>query len=86
MSYSEKRRFIAGAVCPKCGAADKLVVYVRDGQSFRECIACDYKDTMHLQSKPRELDTRVNQTEEKIRSETQVITLLGSLDDKKDNR
>jgi|GEM_PF-231041 len=35
-----KRRFIAGASCPKCGALDKIV-RVEEGESIRmECIAC----------------------------------------------
>ena len=37
-----KRRFIAGAVCPRCAAMDKIVV---DQQSdARECVACGYTE------------------------------------------
>jgi len=35
--FKTNRRFIAGAVCPKCSEMDKLVMYR---------IACDYKDVM----------------------------------------
>lgn len=38
--FSESRRFIAGARCPRCGAEDRLVVYHREGRDYRECVAC----------------------------------------------
>ncbi|PKM23192.1 MAG: hypothetical protein CVV10_00430 [Gammaproteobacteria bacterium HGW-Gammaproteobacteria-14] len=35
-----RRRFIAGATCPQCGAIDKIV-RVEDGEHIHmECIAC----------------------------------------------
>jgi uncharacterized protein len=64
MSFSQKRRFVAGAVCPRCSEMDKLVVYNEDGKDFRECIACGYKDEMRFKPASKELETRVNQTEE----------------------
>ena len=36
------RRFIAGAVCPRCGEMDKLVVDSETDQ--RECVRCGYRD------------------------------------------
>lgn len=73
MAYSTKRRFVAGAVCPRCSAMDKLVVYSEDGKDFRECVACDYKDEMRFQAQPREMETRVNTPAEQVEAETQVI-------------
>ena len=36
-----KRRFIAGARCPECGAIDKIV-RVEDGEHIHmECVACN---------------------------------------------
>jgi uncharacterized metal-binding protein (TIGR02443 family) len=64
MSFSQKRRFVAGAVCPRCSEMDKLVVYNQDGKDFRECVACGYKDEMRFKPVAKELETRVNQTEE----------------------
>ena len=64
MAFSEKRRFVAGAVCPHCSEMDKIVVYNEEGKDFRECVACGFKDEMHFKPVRRELDTRVNQTEE----------------------
>jgi hypothetical protein len=58
-----KKRFIAGAVCPRCSEMDRIVNYKLDGRNFRECVACGFKDEIRLQAKPRELDTRVNEKE-----------------------
>lgn len=55
------RRFIAGAVCPRCAEMDKLVMYTNDDQQqVRECVRCGYKDVM-TDNGPEELTTRVNQ-------------------------
>ncbi|MFZ5653962.1 MAG: YheV family putative zinc ribbon protein [Pseudomonadota bacterium] len=40
--FSETRRFIAGARCPRCAAQDRVVVYRRDGLDHRECVACGW--------------------------------------------
>ncbi len=76
MSFDNKKRFIAGAVCPPCSEMDKIRVYNKEGKDFRECVSCGYSDEMHFQKKVKELDTRVNSTEEKIKSETQVLQFL----------
>ncbi|MAS40641.1 MAG: hypothetical protein CMK33_02875 [Porticoccaceae bacterium] len=44
--FSESRRFIAGARCPRCGAEDRLVVYHREGRDYRECVACGSRATL----------------------------------------
>jgi len=76
MAYSNKRRFVAGAVCPRCSKMDKLVVYTEDGKDFRECVACGYKDEMRFNRMPRELDTRVNQDDTQRAADVQVINIL----------
>ena len=55
------RRFIAGVVCPKCSAMDKTVMYSNDdGDEVRECISCNYKQTLREQeAEANELATRV---------------------------
>ena len=60
MAYSTKRRFMAGAVCPRCSQMDSIVVYNLDGKDFRECVKCDFKEEMRLNIASGELDTRVN--------------------------
>jgi len=37
-----RRRFIAGAVCPRCARMDKIVVDLDTDQ--RECIACGFSE------------------------------------------
>ena len=39
-----KRRFIAGAKCPKCQALDRIVMITTDNDEWVECIECDYTD------------------------------------------
>lgn len=68
-----KKRFIAGAVCPKCGAMDKIVNYRDEQKNYRECVACGFKDEIHIQSPSRELETRVNKKAFEKTTETQVL-------------
>ena len=58
------RRFIAGAVCPKCSEMDKVVMFSNDdGEEVRECVACGYSQTSTEQAvedqQAQELATRV---------------------------
>ena len=55
----QKRRFIAGAVCPRCSEMDKMVIFGNDEGLFRECISCGYKDKQE-EAPTAELETRVN--------------------------
>lgn len=57
-----KKRFIAGAVCPRCEEMDKIVNYREGDRNFRECVACGFKDEIRLQASPREPATRVNES------------------------
>ena len=75
--FKSNKRFIAGAVCPKCKAQDRLVMYREDETNYRECIECGFKDEMHIHSAGGELETRVNRTEEEKRSAVQIIDLSG---------
>ncbi|MGS2723458.1 YheV family putative zinc ribbon protein [Porticoccus sp. GXU_MW_L64] len=69
-------RFIAGAVCPRCGEMDKVVSYKEGEDNYRECVSCGFKEQLRLQAPPRELDTRVNRSEEEKQKETQVVRLI----------
>jgi uncharacterized metal-binding protein (TIGR02443 family) len=57
------KRFIAGAVCPRCGQMDCLRMYRDDEREYRECVRCDFEDTQRLDgtAEVKELETRVNQ-------------------------
>ena len=75
MAYSTKRRFMAGAVCPRCSSMDTIVVFNLDGKDFRECVSCDFKEEMRLNIATSELETRVNHNDEQ-QDDVQVINIL----------
>ena len=39
-----KRRFIAGAKCPKCQAMDRVVMLTSGSDEWIECIDCGYSE------------------------------------------
>jgi len=41
MSFRVKKRFIAGAVCPKCHAVDSIL-WLQEPEEIIQCIHCDY--------------------------------------------
>lgn len=60
------KRFVAGAVCPRCGRMDCIRMYRDDEREFRECVHCDFEDSQRLDgvvetAGDKELKTRVNQ-------------------------
>ena len=61
------KRFVAGAVCPRCAKMDTIRIYRNDIREYRECVKCDYKDGQNLDGSRddiSELVTRVNQEQE----------------------
>ena len=74
--FKAKKRFIAGAVYPRCSEMDKLAVFSEDKKDFRECLSCGFKEQMFLQSAPKELETRVNLSAEEKLAETQPVRLV----------
>ena len=62
------KRFVAGAVCPRCAEMDKLRTWRDEQREFRECVSCGYQDAMRLDGakEPQELDTRVNRPEQPV--------------------
>ena len=59
------KRFIAGAVCPRCGKQDTLRMYRDDEREHRDCVQCDFSDSLRLDGEPEitELETRVTAKE-----------------------
>jgi uncharacterized metal-binding protein (TIGR02443 family) len=39
-----RKRFIAGATCPKCQAKDSIMLYFENNVEKLECVECGYKD------------------------------------------
>ena len=56
----QRRRFIAGAVCPRCGEMDRIVVDLDTDQ--RECVSCGFSDARPPDTAPQagEVPTRVS--------------------------
>ena len=68
-----QKRFIAGAVCPRCAAMDKIVAYTVDGQQFRACVKCDYSDVMAGDGAVTEITTRVTDKPRPLAADVQPL-------------
>lgn len=55
------KRFIAGAVCPRCAMLDRLVIYASASGNVRECVNCGFSDQQPTgaQTPPPVIETRV---------------------------
>lgn len=72
-----KRRFIAGAVCPSCQLMDKVVMYKSEaGDQVRECVSCGWSERESFSSAPKELDTRVNKSRQERDAEVQTVRII----------
>ena len=67
-------RFIAGAVCPRCGVMDRIVVS-GDGDQ-RHCIDCGFSDD-RPSAAPEQVATRVTRpAARRVETEAQVVRML----------
>lgn len=41
---NRRKRFIAGAICPRCGGCDTTYLLDNDEGRSRHCVNCDFKD------------------------------------------
>lgn len=74
---SSVKRFIAGAVCPKCAQMDRLVSYSNEEGTFKECVACGFMEKQIVQVVRDELETRVNHIDKDTEDqEVQVVQIL----------
>lgn len=77
------KRFIAGAVCPRCSAMDKIKAWSVGDIQHRECVACGFHDSMDPNQQGasgglnEELPTRVNHMEDDPQNEINVVKILG---------
>lgn len=71
-----QKRFIAGAVCPRCAEMDKIVMYEQDGKNFRECVECGYEDEMPQSGAANEIPTRVNDKPVTKEATEQVLNFI----------
>ncbi len=61
-----KVRFIAGIVCPKCGAQDSVRIHIpEDGEAdeqLRDCVTCGHEERIGQSAATRqEMSTRVSE-------------------------
>lgn len=72
--FKSSRRFIAGAVCPRCSAMDKIVVDLVTDK--RECVACGFsEDRPGLP--PQEVKTRVSRAAaRRVETPAEIVRLL----------
>ena len=76
-----KKRFIAGVVCPKCGAQDTIMAAEDTEQKvlLRECVECGFHDKMStVVNVPKEMPTRVSTATESTAAHepVQIIKIL----------
>jgi uncharacterized metal-binding protein (TIGR02443 family) len=72
----QRRRFIAGAVCPRCSAMDKIVVDL--DSDLRECVACGFNEGRpDAGPAAAEVPTRVSRAAaRRVETPAETITLL----------
>tara|TARA_B110000971_G_C19681251_1_gene351198 strand:+ start:227 stop:472 length:246 start_codon:yes stop_codon:yes gene_type:complete len=78
--FKAKKRFIAGAICPRCSEMDKITIFQENEKDFRHCVSCGFTDQMFLQSDPKEVETRVNLSKEEKIATTQTVRLIDPKD------
>lgn len=73
---ANRRRFIAGAVCPRCARMDKIVVDLDTDQ--RSCVACGFSEERPRDADSgRELPTRVSRAAaRRVETPAEAITLV----------
>lgn len=77
------KRFVAGAVCPKCGQMDRTVLYSNaKGEEVRECVSCGFIQTSTEQEQlDANLPTRVTPVGKTLLDEQErPLKIIGSID------
>lgn len=74
--FSEQRRFIAGAVCPRCEMADRMVVFHRDGRDHRECVACGFSEFWSGATVPTPPATRPQRAIQQEQAPLEAVRLI----------
>ncbi|GAB5380067.1 MAG: YheV family putative zinc ribbon protein [Aliiglaciecola sp.] len=44
MTNRKRKRFVAGAICPKCKALDTIMLYFENNVEKLQCVQCDYQE------------------------------------------
>ncbi|WP_168014994.1 YheV family putative zinc ribbon protein [Halomonas salinarum] len=75
---SATKRFIAGVVCPRCAAMDRVRSWEQNGIRYRDCVSCDFFEQLPIDDDAiPEMETRVNQVrEEQKQQDVQTVKIL----------
>ncbi|WP_110670648.1 YheV family putative zinc ribbon protein [Salinicola halophilus] len=77
------KRFIAGAICPRCAAMDRVRSWEQNGIRYRDCVSCDFFEQLPVDEETgQELPTRVNREREANRPASEEISPVRILDPK----
>jgi len=73
-----QKRFIAGAICPRCAEMDRIRTWEQNGIRYRDCVSCDFFEQLPIEDQALpELETRVNrEREEQQRNTVQTVKIL----------
>jgi len=73
-----QKRFIAGAICPRCAEMDRIRSWEQNGIRYRDCVSCDFFEQLPIEGDAlQELETRVNrEREEQARNDVQTVKIL----------
>lgn len=47
-----KKRFIAGAKCPKCQSQDSIIILTTQDNEWIECVECEYSEQRPTEVEP----------------------------------
>ena len=74
------KRFISGAVCPKCGSQDSIRAERDDEKRVmvRECVECGFEDAIY-DNAPGEIPTRVTPVDPADQVEVQPLKIQDSI-------
>ncbi|WP_458526556.1 YheV family putative zinc ribbon protein [Onishia taeanensis] len=72
------KRFIAGVICPRCAAMDRVRSWEQHGIRYRDCVSCDFFEQLPIEDESLpEMETRVNQPrEDQQRQDVQTVKIL----------
>lgn len=73
-----QKRFIAGAICPRCAEMDRIRSWEQHGIRYRECVSCDFFEQLPIEDETLpELTTRVNQVrDDRSQEDFQPVKIL----------
>lgn len=68
-----RKRFVAGAVCPRCGVQDRIRSWETDGRQCRDCVECGFEDSLAAVSLDAVVPGRLDQPRPQPASEARPL-------------